>query len=116
MRHSAIIALTHDATPDDILWLEQWLGRRGQAQRMLEHLARVTPDEVMLTNFRQEDDSCVLSGQAISATAVRQLERALHQDPLCGQQIQQEVLPQALGQRPIQSFTLRFRPGTTEGR
>jgi len=104
------LALSDELSASDVRWLEHWLMQRGAALRILRQLAQVTPEGVMLSAFRQEEGYSLLSGQAISATALRQLEHALRQSPDWRQLTRQDAEATAPEPGQVQGFSLRLQP------
>jgi Tfp pilus assembly protein PilN len=91
---------------EDTLWLRHWLAQRDHAARLMQQLAALTPEAVALTHFRREGTRLTLSGQAHSATELRQLETALGRAPLWQKIKRVETSAAYYRQVPVLRFTL----------
>lgn len=108
------LQLSRDPAADAATRLHAWLAGRCAAAEVLALLARVTPPGVALDTLIQQADGYVLTGQAVSTAARRELERTL---AATGRRpVRIDASAAQAGERRVEAFRLRWRtPAAGEG-
>ncbi|MCW3480050.1 PilN domain-containing protein [Neisseriaceae bacterium JH1-16] len=105
-RRLVTVKQQHQAALERRDWLAALQVRRGETARLLEQLARLTPDGLYLRELKQQEGRFTLSGYAIAATGVSGLLFALDEsDAFAAPQLieQKSAVVDAL---PVSEFVL----------